>query len=251
MARRREEEADEGVAEWMATYADLVTLLLCFFVLMFSMSSVDASKFKAVVNSFQSDISLFYGGETIGNGSLIGAGINQLPEYANIVSKELTTSKAKLLEDMNRKTAKNISKFIADKKLSDNVKVEFTDSYIKLLFVNDTVFFDNGQAILKKGAIEVLDVLCEQLYKFKDNDIKIEGHTDNVPIRTKQFPSNMYLSSARAISVYEYLVNNKGFDKDKLSAVGYGENHPYDTNDTVEGRSKNRRVEFKILTSGQ
>lgn len=246
MKRKKQQEGSSGAPEWMATYSDLVTLLLCFFAVLFSMSSIDAAKFQAFVNSFQNSTSIMMSGETIGDGTAIGNGINQLPDFEVMYYEELNMDPETEGEEI-QELAKHFEEFIADKELQDKIAVEVNDNAIKLQFIDDTILFDVGQAVLKKEATKLLDVLSKELVAFKENQIKIEGHTDNIPIKTEKYPSNWYLSSARAISVAEYLIEEKGFDPEKISADGRGEYSPIASNDDPEGRAKNRRVEIYIF----
>ena len=128
------------------------------------------------------------------------------------------------------------------------VDIQFNERYVKLNFL-DGVLFDPGEAIIKEEATPILEAVAIQLINYENNRIKIEGHTDTVPIKTVQYPNNWYLAAARAIAVAEYYINEKGYNPRRLSAEGFGEYMPIASNDTVEGRRRNRRVEIKILNS--
>lgn len=246
MRRKKQQEAgSSGSPEWMATYSDLVTLLLCFFAILFSMSSIDAAKFQAFVNSFQNSTSIYMSGETIGDGTAIGNGINQLPDFEVMYYEQLNMD-PETEGDYMEELQKHLEEFIEQNELNEQIAVEVKDNAIKLQFIDNKILFDVGEAQLKEDAMDLLDILSVELVKYKDKSIKIEGHTDNIPIKTQKYPSNWYLSSARAISVAEYLIENKGFNPENLSADGRGEFSPIESNDTVEGRNKNRRVEIYI-----
>ena len=136
-----------------------------------------------------------------------------------------------------------LKKEIGDKE----VKVEMMDRGLVITFVAE-VLFDSGKAKLRSEASEKLDKVAQVLNTtVSDLNVGIEGHTDNVPIKYSGWKSNWELSSARAMSVLHYLIDNHGINPPRLSATGYGEWHPVDTNDTSEGRQKNRRVEIVIL----
>ena len=107
------------------------------------------------------------------------------------------------------------------------------------------MLFDEGSAIIKADSKQTLDILAGELKK-NDKQIQIEGHSDNLPIKSEKYPSNWELSSARAINILNYLMS-KGVDKTRLSAIGYADNKPVAQNDTEEGRSKNRRVDIVII----
>ena len=259
MARQKQEEAKKGAPEWMNTYGDLVTLLLCFFILLFSFSSIDVAKFKALVNSFENNIDLLTGGQAVEEGDMVNNGISQLDElatyYINEKSKDTNEQETEKDNDNEEKTntenekiAKDIKEYVEKKNIANKIDVTYTAQYV-LLSLNGATLFDSGKADLRADSIQLLNSISEVLKKYTKNTIAIEGHTDNRPINTSQFPSNMYLSSARAIKVYEYLVGNKKFDAKKLFAVGYGEYRPVASNENEAGRSKNRRVEIKIINS--
>ncbi|MEW5895998.1 MAG: OmpA family protein, partial [Candidatus Omnitrophota bacterium] len=128
-----------------------------------------------------------------------------------------------------------------------SVKVEMLERGLVITFVAE-VLFDSGKATLKEPSLETLQKVARVLdTTVKDMKVGIEGHTDNVPIRHSGWKSNWELSAARAMSVLHYLVDEGGISPERLSATGFGEYHPVDTNDTVEGRQKNRRVEIVIL----
>ncbi|NLK97226.1 MAG: OmpA family protein [Epulopiscium sp.] len=247
MARRKpEEEVKQGAPEWMNTYGDMVTLLLTFFILLFSMSTVDIAKFRAFINSMEGSIGILPGGSTIGDGSEIGNGINQLPDLEKLLSETTEKMNLKSLEEL-KKMHSDLENYIQENNLTEKVDAKLGDYYVTLTF-KDGVLFDTGKANLKPEAIEVLDKLGIQLSKYPNNRIRFEGHTDNVPIRTAQFPSNWELSAARAIAVAKYYIDELSFNPKQFSTEGFGEYSPIADNSTAEGRAKNRRVEIKILS---
>lgn len=254
MAKKKiEEEAPKGSPLWMNTYSDLVTLLLCFFVLLFSMSNIDVAKFKAFINSFNESMSMFFGGQNISSENQLGSGMKQLPDFNQYFVTTMTEPHEVGDQDQRtdviektKKTAEKFQEFVEENELENELEVKYSENYVKLIFV-DGVLFDTGKADLKEDAVDTLELVGEELRQYRNENIKIEGHTDNVPIHTPQFPSNWYLSSARAISVAEYLIHKKEFDPKTLSADGFGEYSPIASNNTPEGRAKNRRVEIKII----
>lgn len=280
MAKRKKEEGGGGGAPaWMATYGDMVTLLLCFFVLLFSMSTINQEKFQKVMEYFvgqgemMADILL--GGEALTGGEMVINGTVQLEHIdvaLNGANQSLNTqtleeqqdkdeiqeelSEEELEELMRLKEAKKIAQNIQDKILEDTlnaeVDVSYTPNYVKLTLRGEYLF-DSGRAELKPDAVEAIKVLSSILKDSKYNhyDIQVEGHTDNRPINTGFYKSNRYLSAARAIAVEEELVNIHGFIPQKVSSTGYGEFHPIDTNLTPEGRGHNRRVEIKLLLKAE
>lgn len=244
MARKQKaDEVKEGLPAWMGTYGDLVTLLLCFFVLLFATSSVDAAKFQAMAMSFNPSLVVSDSGGSEGVNEMQGSGIMQMPNIDNAVNDSRENYK-KMQEELNQ-MASEFKTYLAEENLNDSVSVEIEDTYLKINF-KDGILFDSGEATLTKKARKILTGIGAELSSYQDNDIKVEGHTDNTPIKTAEFKSNYYLSAARAIAVLEFLKDNEGVSPEHLSAEGMGEYKPIAPNDTKENRAKNRRVEIKI-----
>jgi len=240
MRRRRvKDNGTRGTAAWMNTYADLVTLLLCFFVLLFSFSTIDVQKFAAIVKSFQGSLGILESGTVIESNEYVLEG-----DIEDSIARSEQAAITIELEEI----ASDVNEYLKEKGYNEQVVIQYNERYVKLSFL-DGVLFDPGKAIIKEDAIGVLDAMADKLLEFKNNRIKIEGHTDTVPINTAMYPNNWYLSAARAIAVAEYYIDEKGFEPVRLSAEGFGEFVPIATNDTAEGRQKNRRVEIKILNS--
>ena len=259
MARQKKQE-DPGVGSpaWMATFSDLMNLLLCFFVLLFSMSTVDAEKFQAMAESFSQTFSIFDGGATaIGDGILISNGVSQLNEldqYINSTGKaaESETEPVDTFEEFEKKQmeysemlAENVEQVVKEESLEGEVDIEFTSQYVSLT-LNGALLFDSGSAQLKDEAKPVLDKVAKILTKYADSTIEIEGHTDNVPIHNAKFANNNELSSFRALSVFDYFMETTSLDPKMIKHSGRGEYVPVADNSVPEGRAKNRRVEIKI-----
>lgn len=233
----------KGAPEYMNTYGDLVTLLLCFFVLLFASSNIDAEKFKAIAASMSSNPISIMEDTSVGILDSLGNGIVEMPEVEGESDKEnneYEEGKAEL-----EKMASDFRTYFAQNNYMEKIDVEQNDQYVILNF-KDGILFDNGKAELKEEAKNALNIVADELQKYPENDIKIEGHTDNKPIHTVQYPSNWYLSAARAISVAEYFTNVKNIQPERLSTEGYGEYKPKVPNDTPENMATNRRVEIKI-----
>lgn len=262
MAKRRKEDPPKGLAPWMATFSDLMNLLLCFFVLLFSMSTVDAEKFEQVAASLANSFSVLQGGgSAIGEGILISSGVSQLSELDSYFtsmgkSEEGETTKeeqqkndyesAALAE--SEKMSEEIEQMLNESGIKEEVDMDFNSHYV-LLTLNGALLFDSGKAEIKQEAISLIDKIGLIIQKYEDRVIEIEGHTDNVPIHNSQYRNNNELSSERALAVLEYLIEEKGIDPVKLKASGRGEYVPIADNTTEEGRARNRRVEFKIYNS--
>ncbi len=262
MAKKREEEPPKGSPAWMNTFSDLMNLLLCFFVLLFSMSSVDAQKFELIAASFSQTFSIFSAGATaVGDGMLVSMGVSQLNElddYTNSMGKTadgdnddpdsidkmteaLDAEKLKESEEL----AEKIEEAMEEQSLSREVDMEVTSQYVQLS-LKGALLFDSGSSELKAEALPVMEKLGLILERDAGSVIEIEGHTDNVPINSARFANNNELSSARALSVFDYFVETTTLDPAMIKHSGRGEYVPIADNSSPEGRAKNRRVEIKI-----
>lgn len=264
MARRKKGEESKAGSPWLSTFADLMNLLLCFFVLLFASSTIDAEKYEQIVASMSSSFSIFDGGSTsIDEGIMISSGVSQLNDLAQYYnttgrsSEEMETDEydeagalQKLLEEKKEASQAMYDKLsdLADKNNLDNyieLSVDPNYQYVKIS-LSGSILFDSGKAEIKAGAIPVFSKVGDILQVYKDYQIELEGHTDNVPVANKMYKDNNWLSSARAINAAAYLMNEKGLNPKKLSWTGRGEYDPVASNATPEGRAKNRRVEIKI-----
>ena len=271
MAKRKEDTPPPGSPACMSTFSDLMNLLLCFFVLLFSMSSIEENKLAAMVAAMNNTFSIFDSGATsIGEGILISNGVsqlNELDEYINSTGKtadsetdgekteefEKSPENIKELEEFleeqklqnNEELAELIEEAVNENHMSDQIEVNFTSQYVQLT-MKGALLFDSGSAQLKDEATQILDKASVILERYAEGIIEIEGHTDNVPINSAQFASNEELSSARALSVFYYLCDNSALEPANLRHAGMGDRVPIADNATQEGRSKNRRVEIRI-----
>lgn len=260
MARKKKQEDSGAGAPWMNTFADLMNLLLCFFVMLFAASTVDADKYDQLVQSFSNTFSVFDGGEDgIGDGNLISNGasqLNNLDEYYDNFGEARDSSTEEndplnayqeKLEEEAQKNYDNISKLAEEKNLDDYIEIGIDENsqFIKIS-LSGAVLFDSGQINIKNDAIPILNKVGDILKKYHGAQVVIEGHTDNVPISNSNYKNNLWLSTARACTVYEYFINEKGLDPKTLESSGRSEFDPIASNETKEGRAKNRRVEIKI-----
>lgn len=268
MGRRKEDPPASGAPAWMATFSDLMNLLLCFFVLLFSMSSTDVEKFQAVMASVQSSFSILpSGGSALDDGILISSGVSQLSELSEYFSsmglnvngsnetdtendddldayEKVEAQKMQESQDM----AEDIEEKLGKLNLLDEVEIRTTSSYV-MLNLNGGILFDSGKDELKPEAIDILQKIGTVILDYDGYIIEIIGHTDNVPISSAKFPDNTMLSMCRAYSVYRYFVDVTGVNPVYLKSSGRGENVPMADNSTAEGRAQNRRVEIKIYNS--
>jgi chemotaxis protein MotB len=237
-----EDEGDKR-AGWLTTFNDLVTLLMVFFVLLFTMSTIDTKKMQDFQYALQSGLGIL---ET---GNKVAISVKRT-QPVDDMSHIMTQAEGEL----NMKGNSQVSGKLVDqiRQMMDNdpdIQVTRTDQETRLSF-EDQVLFDFGKAAINPAGFVFLDKIADVLDKIP-YAVRVEGHTDNVPIRTRRFPSNWELSVARAVSVVKYFVEVSNINPQRLSAVGYGESRPVAENDTLSNRAKNRRVEILLLTEGK
>lgn len=230
MARRkRQEESSPGSPTWLTTYSDLVTLLLCFFVLLFSFSTVDAQKFKAIMSSFQGGTGVLEGGTTIN------------PPIPVDDEQEVESELIDLME--------YLEEYAETLGLGNKITVKIEERGIVVRFMDD-VFFDSGSAKIKIESFEILKSVAELLNReeFINRQIRVEGHTDSDPIlKSSKYPTNWELSSDRATNVLRYLVEVESIEGERVSSSNYSYYRPIVPNDSPENKAKNRRVDVIIL----
>ncbi len=231
MARKKaEDEVKPGAPEWMATYGDMVTLLLCFFVLLFSFATLDVQKFKAIAVSMNGSLGVLDSGMTLSMDPLINSFPGDSPT-------EEVEEFQQLYEQM--------SEYVKENNLESSITLRLDERGLLVRFMDD-VLFDSGKADLTPKAREIINKVAE-IIRVNDKNVRVEGHTDNIPINTSRFPSNWELSTTRAVNVVKYLIEENFIEAKRLSASGYSDQHPVDDNKTQIGRQKNRRVDLVIL----
>lgn len=270
MTKKKREEAPKGSPAWMTTFSDLMNLLLCFFVLLFSMSTVDAQKFEMIVASMQSSFSILpSGGSSVGEGQMVSAGVSQL-ELLDNYYKEDTNSDSETenendtqnnqsqqsVEEAYQEQALAESEEMAEKiekmaeagGIQDQVEVDFNAQYV-LLTLNGALLFDSGSSDIREDAYPLVDKIGAILNNYNQNIIEIEGHTDNVPISGGKYENNNVLSMYRALTVADYIREITSLNPGLIKSSGRGDYVPVADNSTPEGRARNRRVEIKIYNS--
>ena len=259
MAKRKQEDPPVGSPAWMSTFSDLMNLLLCFFVLLFSMSTVDAEQFELVAASLSNSFSILpAGGAAIGDGTLIANGISQLNNLSvyienmgasmeKVEEKDMEEEYEEMKLEQSEQMAQEIEEYVEQNNIQDYVEIDFTSQYV-LLTLNGALLFDSGSATIREDALPLVDTVGNLVLGYANNIVEVEGHTDNVPVRSKhgKFKNNNELSSFRALVVAEYFIETKGVNPAKLKYSGRGEYVPVADNATEEGRARNRRVEIKI-----
>lgn len=223
----------------MLTYSDMVTLLLTFFILLFTMSAIDIERFQETIISIQS--SLF--GYT---GILENPGEVEAPGGDRDIDPGASDLEQAMLEKMRKaeELQEKVKAFLTRAGLEGTVEVRLEERGVVMELPNQ-IFFEQASAELKPQAREFLDELA-QFFREIENQVIIEGHTCTLPINTARYPSNWELSVARSVRVTRYLVETRGLEPKRFIATGYGEYQPLETNDTPEGRAKNRRVTIVI-----
>lgn len=265
MAKRKPDEPPKGAPAWQSTFADLMNLLLCFFVLLFSMSTIDAQKFELLAASFNQTFSIFSAGATaIGDGVLISNGVSQLNELDNYINStgrddegdtipENLESAMEQIEqakmDESEELAGKVEEALEEQSMEDEVDVEFTSQFVQLT-LNGALLFDSGSVVIKPEAEPMLRQISVILERYAGSTIEIEGHTDNVPMTGgRKYANNDELSDGRALSIFYWLRDNSSLDMSFIKHSGRGEYKPIADNTTAEGRAMNRRVEIRIYNS--
>jgi chemotaxis protein MotB len=225
--RRRHSGDDENLDRWLLTYADLITLLLAFFVVMYSMSQIDNKKFGQVSDALST---ILRGGTSV---------LKYKDEPTRSGHGLLKLGKLRMVQQVIDEKFKQLGK-------NEALQTEITERGL-VVHILESTLFDQGSAVLKSRAMEVLDLIAD-LLQGRPNHIRVEGHTDDMPIATAVYPSNWELSSARATTVVRYFADNYAIPPDRISALGYGMYRPVVPNNSIENRARNRRVDVVILT---
>lgn len=230
------EAEKENAERWVLSYADLVTLLLGFFIILYATSEVDIQKFESIglglARAFNVDIK-----ESGTEGSpIFDGGTGIIPDTLNSspIDRDL-----ELIREALRKQSE------ASGVAEGRITVSSDDQKI-VIRLADTLIFSSASAALRAGALPLLDIVGAVLHGLP-NEIRVEGHTDNVPVGTERYPTNWELSSARATAVLRYLVEEGGLDPERTFAAGYGEFRAIAPNLTPEGRALNRRADIVVL----
>lgn len=250
-----EDHVDES---WLIPYADLLTLLLALFIVLFSMSSVDAKKFQAMADVFSAEFTS-------------GTGIFEFPspipeegatapdeqkndseeiaevETGTVQTEEEKKKLAQQVEQLELQAIQaKVNDYIDEKGLKDKLETQLTDEGL-LVSIRDNVLFESGSDAVRTEDLTIVKEISELLIMNPPRSIIISGHTDNVPIKNANFSSNWELSVMRAINFMKILLENDKLDPSWFSAKGYGEFRPIASNDTNDGKTRNRRVEILIL----
>lgn len=233
--KQTEHVEHENLDRWLISYADFITLLFAFFVVMYAISSVNVSKYEVLSTTL--DAAFKHQGKSIDDVSF--------GELEALKSELTVTKDIEIREQRIQQILESLEKSVAE---VDEIRVERFQDELQLAITND-ILFASGSAALVDEAIPVLNDVA-QILQASQNAIKVEGFTDNIPIATAHFPSNWELSAARAAAVVRAL-SDAGVSPKRLAAVGYGEFAPIASNSTAEGRKANRRVLIRVLATDE
>ncbi len=230
--KKKPEEEDDAPSSpaWMATFADMMTLLMCFFILILSFSSMELDKFKMAMGSLQGAL------------GTLGVQKKLLPDQSWFSPN--TQNRDQIKENSILDHIEKMRKQIKKEGLEDKISIEEEggEVYIQM---KDDMMFHSGKAELKPTYLNLLSLIAKTFFK-DAKQIRVEGHTDNIPIQTKEYQSNWELSIQRALNVVRYFVNHENIHPAKLIIAGYGEHKPIAANDSPSNRAKNRRVLLNV-----
>ncbi|HLS35937.1 MAG TPA: flagellar motor protein MotS [Bacillota bacterium] len=250
--RLRKRKQDSGAPKWMVTYSDMVTLVLVFFILLFSMSRIDLVKFQAISESFRdraifdffpSPVPMDHPSDNpeFKEGDEEPGEFNYPPRPDDEDEEEKRDALSELMEE--------VEEFLDEEDLHNVVTANRTERGV-VLVLQERILFDSGEATILSSGEPFLQKIGK-LFTNIPNHIKVEGHTDSVPMHSYRYPSNWELSGARASSVIRYLLDEFPLDEKRFSLAGYGETRPVKPNTSSENRQANRRVEIVILNEGE
>ena len=254
MALKKEPEKHVNHERWLVSYADFITLLFAVFVVLYAMGQSDKKKVEEVMQSLQQSFGMTTAGAPSPKVNVIESkAVSPIPAVKPQMSiapsgrsRGSGQSKTKAEDKDFRQIKSSIEAYLVKQGAKDKVALDITRRGL-VVSLKEAGFFESGQAHIKPSSYELINSISEVISQY-NNPLRIEGHTDNVPISTSPFPSNWELSTARATNGLKYLLNNFEVDPDKISATGYAEFRPLADNSTAEGRAKNRRVDLVLLS---
>ncbi len=221
-----EEDAEASSPAWMATFADMMTLLMSFFILIMSFSTMEMDKFKMAMGSLK------------GAMGVLGVQKKLRPDQSFFSPNTQNQDQLKQKSVLNH--IQKMREEIKRKGLEDKISVEQEGGEVYIQ-IKENMLFGSGEAELKPTYLSILSYIAKTFFH-EAKQIRVEGHTDNIPIRTKEYPSNWDLSIDRALNVVKHFVNHENVHPAKLIIAGFGEHKPIVANDSPESRAKNRRV---------
>lgn len=231
MFKKKPKERPPGAPAWMTTYSDLVTQLLCFFVMLFALSSISESKYEQIAASLRAALS--------GSPSVLSGGLNPMGDPLPF---EISPN----INEEFREVYEEIEAMLAEEGVGVAVEI-YSEERGMVISFKEKIFFNIGSAELLPEARNLL-LRVGKILAADDHDIRVEGHTCDLPIRTASFPSNWELSTSRATNVTRFLIDEAGIDPRRLGATGYAEFRPIAPNNSEENRVRNRRVDILLLS---
>jgi len=232
----------ENAERWLLTYADLITLLMVFFVVLYSMSSADTTKFKAISAALQQafNIDVLQGRAATSIGDATAAPAAPVSPVVDNLINDAQVPQVSRLESKIKAVVDGVAQ-------SPDVSVSIDKEGV-VIRLSGSYLFDSGRAELKPNSLSILDAVSSEL-RIQSNDIRVDGHTDSTPIDSPRYPTNWELSVARALAVTRYLIETDGVPAGRMMAAGFGEFRPLVPNDSRDNRALNRRVEIHLLSS--
>jgi chemotaxis protein MotB len=245
--RRRFVKSHTSHERWLISYADFITLLFAFFVVLYAFAKADQKRqtevSQAIDTAFKS-LGLFANASRLPDNKTASSAKEQAVMAMNIVMGEDVLAPAQVKDDLAR-IKHDLDERLASQIAQHTVAIKLGKDGL-VISLREAGFFDSGSATPRKESLESMQQIASELAQMP-YDLRVEGHTDNVPIHTAEFASNWELSSARATNIARAMLNLHAVSPDRLSAAGYAEFHPVDTNDTADGRGRNRRVDLVIM----
>jgi chemotaxis protein MotB len=217
-----------GMMRWLLTYADMITLLLALFIILFAISTISRVKLQRLANE-------------------ISGGFNSTDSINNPPNGGTTGSQSGRSEEANMAAVKSqLERYVQSQHLTSKVQISMSQAGLVITLLSDKTYYDSGSAELRPETMRLLDEVAGQIRHVR-NDLRVEGNTDDIPISTPAYPTNWELSAARATGVTRYLVERDKIAPTRLSFAGYGQFRPKFPNDTDAHRTQNRRVDIVIL----
>jgi len=238
MSRKKQHHEEHVDEAWLLPYSDMLTLLLALFIVMFALGQTDKQKFQAMAKEFNV---IFAGGSAM----MSKDGNSMIPMEDAGKSESISTNESQLEEDRMTEIKKMLDKEIKQEGYADKIKVDLNGEGLDIA-IQDVVLFNSGEADVLKEVSPLLLKISNMLNGL-DNQIRVAGYTDNVPISNGKFRSNWDLSAMRAINVMNFMVSSGGIKQDNVSIQAYGEYKPKTSNSTEEGKAQNRRVEIYVV----
>ncbi|MDD2850311.1 MAG: OmpA family protein [Desulfuromonadaceae bacterium] len=252
MALKRQPEKHANHERWLVSYADFITLLFAVFVVLYAMGQSDKKKVEEIMQAIQQSFGMATTGATAPKVNVIPSqSVTIIPSIkpevkVSPMGRARSGQKTRAEEKDFRQIKAAVEAYLVKQGAQNKVTLEITRRGL-IVSLKEAGFFNSGQANIKPEAYELINTIAEVMTQY-NNPLRLEGHTDNIPISSSQFPSNWELATARATNAVKYLLKNFDVEPGKISATGFAEFRPIADNATTEGRAKNRRVDLVMLS---